>query len=189
MKTHTSNFSIGLLGFVAGIAFLISCGSDDTVSNSNAAEPPNAVVLKDANGIYVGRVIGMTNINRSFVLTDHGYRTDMDITFGRVEESQVLQYESNDCTGAAYLDPGIRTAGNVFIHRAPSESAYNAGLILYTPLDAVSVTVTINSQLMSDLTCNTLAFPYTNDLYPALPNEPNITGIQNTAYSSPLRIE
>ena len=146
--------------------------------------------MKDANGAYIGRIIGMLTVNSPFVLTDKGYRTFLDITFGRVEASQVLHYESIDCTGVAYLEPSIRTPGTVFIQSAPSsELAYNSGLVFYTPHDAQRVSVTINSQLLPDLTCNPSSSPWTNDLYRAEPNDPNITGIQNTAYSTPMRIE
>jgi len=192
VNTYISNFSIGLLGFVAGIAFLISCGSDDAVSNSGAAESSNTVILKDADGLYVGRVIGMFNYSNTYVLTDQGYRAIMDIHSGHVQYRGGLEFESGDCTGPAFVEGyflGPNPNGSVFTAYSDVVVAYNAGLIVYSPHDAQANTVTINSKLTTGLTCDTLNIPYTTERFPVFANDPSITGIQNTAYSNHMRME
>lgn len=38
-------------------------------------KPASVVLLKDANGVEIGRVIGMEHVSNPYVLTNQGYRT------------------------------------------------------------------------------------------------------------------
>lgn len=153
------------------------------------------VVLKAANGEYVGRVIGMSHSSMPYVLTDKGYRTKILLGSGQVQEYpdgayDGVYYESTDCQGDAYVSythqrDAFRSVGTVFVPMIDSEAAYNAGLVLYTPSDEPSVVITANSEFNwfeSNITCTTLASTTSITGHRALPNVPNITGIQNTAY-------
>jgi hypothetical protein len=177
----------------------IDSNTANITANTDAisASVPQAV-LKDANNVYIGRVIGMLTSSFPFVLTDEGYRTSIPIARGRVQDVvDGLFYESTNCLGPAYVGNSaggttLKILGTVFIPIYDSEAAYSAGLVLYTPSDEPGVAITANSQLeVSDpnITCNTLVSPIASTLYRAYPNDPNITGIQNTAYSTRMIIE
>jgi len=152
----------------------------------------DVALLKDANGETVGRVIGMEHVSRPYVLTDQGYRTEIPLPWGMVVTSPdvPIYYESIDCTGTAYVEH-FRYIGAVFIPRVHSEIAYNAGIILYTPHDAQLVTINVNSTLDTGdfYNINCSPFVVTRDAYPTYLNDPAVTGIQNTAYPTPMVIE
>ena len=109
-------------------------------------KPASVALLKDANGETVGRVIGMEYIHRPYVLTDQGYGLDISLHRGWVGtySNWTIYFESLDCTGTAYIKVP-KFVGAVFIPQWPSETAYDLGMILYTPNDAQSKTANINS--------------------------------------------
>ena len=159
-------------------------------------KPTSVVLLKDANGVEIGRVIGMAHVAAPYVLTDPNYRTVFLLGQGRVEGrvSPInIYYESGACIGNAYVGPSGISLGTVFTPPVFSETAYNFGVILYTTNDAQAVTFDVNSQLdtsdPNNITCNSYPSPVTMTLYPAYPNDPSITGIQNTAYPTRMLIE
>lgn len=149
-------------------------------------KPINAALLKDANGVYVGRVVGMEHVSKPYVLTDQGYRTIIPIPIGRVVNEVTIYFESIDCSGTGYIEHN-RHIGTVFSPTSNSELAYAIGAIYYTPNDAQLMTVNIESYFDSDLNC--LPLVGTGEAYPAYPNNPNITGIQNTTYPTRMLIE
>lgn len=157
-------------------------------------KPASVVLLKDANGVEIGRVIGMEHVSSPYVLTNQGYRTSIAAPLGmvntRILTNQSIVYKSMDCTGVAYVDH-FRYLGTVFMPLVTVEAAYNAGAIFYTPHDAQLVSVNVNSVLdTSDFTnINCSPVVDTRDVYPAYQNDPAITGIQNTAYPVPMVIK
>lgn len=191
MNNHLSKLFIAFLGFVAGVAFLINCGGSDggSVSVVDAdVTQINSAVLKDANGVYVGRVIGMEHSSAPYVLTDQGYRTGMLMGLGRIFEFGEVYFESVDCTGTAYV-ASLKNLGTVYIpNNVLGDLAYTAGAIFYTPHDAQSVT--INIQSMYDFNMNCVPHIATDDTaYPAYANDPSITGIQSSLYLTRMLIE
>ena len=150
-------------------------------------KPASVVLLKDANGVEIGRVIGMGTASWPYILTDQGYRTLFRIGTGMIynEAPVPVFYESTDCTGDAYV--GARYPGTVFTPGQNDLMAYTMGALLYSPNDAQSVIINTNSTLDSGLTC--ISWVSNREGYPAYPNDPNITGIQNTAYPIRMLIE
>ena len=175
----------------------ISTNASDITENRDAISAiASQAVLKDANGIHVGRVIGMSRLNHPYVLTEQGYQSVINVFQGMVVNMDIgisIAYESTNCIGPAYRQGhGLATIGTVFIGIDGAEEAYNADLIFYTPLDAQTQTINVNSQLIFDgvnITCDQLPSPVSSDAIQALPNDPNVTGIQNTAYPAYMRIE
>ena len=155
--------------------------------NAKGKPESSTVLLKDANGEKIGRVIGMEHVSKPYVLTDQGYRTTIPIPLGRVGNITSVYYESIDCVGEVYIGH-TRYVGTVFVPTYNVELAYAAGAILYSPTDAQVVTVTINATLDENLNCVPVAFPVA-DVYPAYTNDPNITGIKNTFYPVRMLIE
>lgn len=167
----------------------INTNAANITDNTNAisAAVPQAV-LKDANGVYVGRVIGMPHVSRSFVLTDKGYRTQILIPFGKLLLSHTIVFETTDCTGPAYIIGRGGFVGSVFLPTTNFELAYTQGdALFYTPKDAQGVSVAHKSSLDADLNCQ--ADVLTEDGWPAFPNEFSITGVTNTAYPAFMQIE
>jgi len=152
---------------------------------SAKGKPANAILLKDANGAEIGRVIGMGSVSWPYVLTNQGYRTLFRLGTGMVYAEAPLYYESIDCTGQAYT--GGRSPGTVFMPTLDDSAAYAAGAVYYSPNDAQAVTVDLNSRLIDPLSC--VPEVSTREVYPAYPNDPAITGIENTAYPTRMLIE
>ena len=186
MNTHLSKLSIAFLGFVAGVTYLISCGggSNEVVADVTQI---NAAVLKDANGVYIGRVIGMPHVPLPYVLTDKAYRTQIKVTDGKLRLSHTIVFESTDCSGAAYIIGGGGFVGAVFLPTTNFELAYAEGALFYSPKDAQGVSVAHNSSLDADLNCQVDVL--TEDGWPAFPNDLSITGVMNTAYPALMKIE
>ena len=165
-----------------------------TVNTTAISAAVPQVALKDTNGVYVGRVIGMENFSRPYVFTDQGYRTVIRMPLGMVglQGAASMTYESTDCTGTAYVSNEY--VGTVFIPQVNPDTAYNAGIILYVPHNAQPISVLVYSALEAsdpnNLICVTFIGPGTaDDSYPAYLNDPNITGIHNTAYPVNMLIE
>ena len=150
-------------------------------------KPASVVLLKDANGVEVGRVIGMPYVARPYVSTDRGYRTQILVHSGKLQLSHPIVFESTDCTGAAYIIGRGGYVGAVFSPTTNIDLAYTLGALFYSPKDAQGVSVEYNSSFDDNLNCQ--ADVNTEDGWPAFPNDPNITGIQNTAYPSLMVIE
>lgn len=162
-----------------------SVNASNITANANAisAAVPQ-VQLKDANGTYVGRVIGMSSIAGPFVLTDQGYRTNIAIGQGSVIEIANILYESASCTGPAYVETRSHI-GSVFLQEGLDHAAaYAAGVFLYVHNDATKITINAYSNPMG--LCVLLG-PV--DVYPASLNDPIVTGIQNTLYPTRMLIE
>jgi hypothetical protein len=145
----------------------------------------NVVLLKDANGLEIGRVIGMGSVSWPYVLTDQGYRTLFRVGTGMIYNEATVFYQSTNCTGDAYV--GKRSPGTVFMPTLQDSLAYTIGALLYSPNDAQGVIITTNSTLDYDLNC----VPYVSESerFPAYQNDPSITGIQNTVYPTRMVIE
>lgn len=148
-------------------------------------KPDSVVLLKDANAVKIGVVIGMETASWPYVLTDQGYRTLFRVGTGMVYNEAPVYYVSTDCTGDAYV--GKRSPGTVFSPTLQDGLAYSVGAILYSPNDAQGVIINTNSMLDYDLNC--ISYLSERELFPAYPNDPVITGIQNTAYPTRMLIE
>lgn len=140
---------------------------------SAKGKPANAILLKDANGVQVGRVIGMGSLSWPYVLTSQGYRALFRLGTGMIYAEAPVYYESVDCTGQAYT--GGRSPGTVFMPTQDDSAAYAAGAIYYSPNDAQAVTINLNSRLIDPFSC--VPEVSTGEVYPAYPNDPAITGI------------
>jgi hypothetical protein len=164
---------------------------------SGAIGPAVNVVLKDANGVKVGSVIGMEDASWPYVLTDEGYRTYFKMGNGMVQvvvgDGDFLYYDQScaDGGGNAYLAGSHRKRliGTVFSPLNNIQSVYTAGGLLYSPTNAQLVQqLHFLSKHDADGNCTDI-----NELsaegFPAYPNDPNITGIENTAYPNRMLIE
>ena len=177
----------------------IGANTANISSNTDAISSiTSQVVLKDANGVQVGRVIGMSAIHRPVILTEQGYRSEINIFKGMVDSGRdigiTIVYESSNCTGPAFRSgQGLATIGSVFIGVSGwLDASYLVGLVFYTPYDAQVQAININSRLQENggmATCYQEPSPIPSFGTPALPNDPNVTGIQNTAYPIYMRIE
>jgi hypothetical protein len=148
-------------------------------------KPANAILLKYANGLEIGRVIGMGSVSWPYVLTNKGYRALFRLGTGMIYAEAPLYYESDDCTGQAFT--GGRSPGSVFMPTLDDAAAYASGAIYYSPNDAQAVTITVYSRTVDPLAC--IPEVSTREVYPAYINDPAITGIENTAYPTRMLIE
>ena len=167
------------LMIIAALLLLIPMGL------SAKGKPESSVLLKDANGEAIGRVIGMETVSWPYVMTDQGYRTLFRVGTGMIYNYTDVYYESANCTGDAYVSK--RYPGTVFLPTIQDSLAYSMGTILYSPNDAKGAIVYINSVLGDDLNC--LPYVIEHEFYPAYPNDPNITGIKNDIYTTRMLIE
>ena len=71
------------------------------------ASEPKAVLIKDGNGIYIGRVIGMERVSVPYVLTDQGFRTilssggELSWNF-QPSDLRPMAFETTNCTEVGY---------------------------------------------------------------------------------------
>ena len=154
------------------------------VTVSAKGKPDRAILLKDADGVEIGRVIGMGTVSWPYVLTEEGYRTLFRLGTGMIYAGAPLYYESIDCTGQAYV--GARSPGTVFMPTLDDSDNYATGAIYYSPNNEPAATVDLNSRLADGGCWDNID---TRELYPAYPNQPEITGINNTAYPTRMLIE
>ena len=193
MKKYISKITFVLFGFVAGVAFLISCGGSSgsgVVSDVDAAEPQyNVALLKDANGVYIGRVIGMIPASQAYVLTDQGYRTIFRMGSGQINNVRQLYFESADCTGDAY----ITTAGQLGMVFSPYSDVaityLGEGNLFYSTSDAQPVTINTQSTINIDHSFCEPHIATDDEAYIANRNDPVVTGVQSTAYAPRMKIE
>ena len=92
-------------------------------------KPASVALLKDANGVEIGRVIGMPYVARPYVLTDKGYRTQILVTNGKLQLSHTIVFESTNCTGAAYIIGPGGFVGTVFSPTTNIDMAYTLGVL------------------------------------------------------------
>lgn len=152
---------------------------------SGKEKPDRTVLLSDANGAKIGRVIGMETASWPYVLTDRGYRTLFRVGTGMLYNEATIFFESTNCTGDAYV--GVRSIGTVFLATSQDTLAYAMGALFYSPNDAQGATINTNSTLDTNLNC--IPFVSTREAYPAYANDPDITGIKNTVYPTRMVIE
>jgi hypothetical protein len=152
---------------------------------SAKGKPDRAILLKDANGVEIGRVIGMETVSWPYVMTKQGYRTLFRLGTGMIYAGAPLYFKSIDCTGQVYV--GARSPGTVFMPNLDDDANYTAGAIYYSPNDEQASEVDLNSRLADGVCLDYIVTR--DDLYPAEPNKPEITGIENTAYPTRMLIE
>jgi hypothetical protein len=156
--------------------------------------PPRAAILTDANGVEIGRVIGMERIGRPYVLTDKGYRTLLNLgsteVAAMVRNTCAVYYENINCPKAevAYLADGSNV-GAVFSPTSDVENAYATGRLMYSSNDAQLVQGIIVKSMFGDDGCINFEDPPSGDAYPAYLNDPNVTGIDNSPYAGRLIME
>ena len=154
-------------------------------------KPASVPLLKDANGETVGRVIGMEHVSRPYVLTGQGYRTNFSLPRGWIDVKEAwVYYDAADCEGKPYVATP-KYVGTIFTPNLAMDAAYEVGKILYVPHDAQSVMVDIKSVYNTWDSENPICDPYvvTGEGYLAYPNDPTVTGIENTVYPTPMVIE
>ena len=156
--------------------------------------PDRPVILTDANGVKIGRVIGMGRISLPTVLTDKGYRTELNLGISEnpavvFTVRQDIYYENTNCPkdGVAYINsPG--NAGTVFSPSNDREYAYDAGRLMYSPPDPQIVKGVPIRSVLFDGVCDNVE-QFSMDGYPAYLNDPDVTGIENTRYPARLIME
>ena len=162
---------------------------------AHAKGPPDRpVLLKDANGIEIGRVIGMETVSRPYVLTGKGYRTALNlgsrVTAARVRTTGEVAYENIDCPKDEVAYIAGSNVGSVFSPTSDIDNAYAEGRLMYSPPAAQFVEGVIIRSVFGDEGCiNFEESPVSVDGYPAYHNDPDITGIQNTSYPGRLVLE
>lgn len=165
---------------------------------------PKAVVLKDANGNYIGR----TNLSGGTVLTDEGYLANLSNDSGDIPEvinslaHGTFWFETGDCSGTP-IDQSL-SAGQINSYSQHVFKSYSMdekflfqdqGVISepklrYIPAGIQGVVVTAYSVgSFSNCTAQVLGTPVESVSMPLPLNDPNITGISNTPYPSPLKVE
>jgi hypothetical protein len=173
------------------VVMVVAALSLPFVTNAKGNSFGKAVLLKDANGVTIGRVIGMEAPSWPYVLTREGYRTYFKMGKGMVEvvATDGVFYDQIDCEdggGNAYLWRK-QFIGTVFSPLFNLDDGYEAGL-LYSPINAERVPVNISSNLDPDGTCTNYG-PVPENYFPAYPNNPDITGIANTQYPNRMLVE
>ena len=151
----------------------------------------SAVQLKDANGVFVGRVLGIGNLTNVSFLTDEGYRSITDILFGSVRFAKRILFETGDCSGTVYHnEDSVR--GTVISTMPPyfddTAAAYAAGYLTYVPHDAVKSSVSIASRISWSGACEGLT-PALTQVYTGILNDPSVTGVANTSYAIDMKFE
>lgn len=151
---------------------------------SSAVGPALNRVLIDADGVRIGQVIGMDNIHQSYVLTDNGYRTLLDMKTGKVRfRGSSAYFAEADCGGQAYIvDTGY--LGTVYHLDGVGGAPYG---IFHTPQDEPMETILINSAADSFF-CFPLGPAY-KDVWPAYANNPSVTGIKSEGHPALMRIK
>jgi hypothetical protein len=149
VNTHLSKLSMAFLGFVAGVAFLISCGGSDSVSDADAAVPDANGLSVYVNDIRRGAIIdwntqsGFITASGIRIWLDSGYVTFIS-TAGDGLRRINLAYESTNCTGQPYfvrvegINPILARQGLVIANDTPApDTLYfaQAG----TPIESITV--------------------------------------------------
>ena len=151
-----------------------------------------AVLLKDANGVKIGRVIGMEDVSWPYVLTREGYRTLFRIGSGKVTlfPDDGVGFAETNCMGMAYVSRGV-SLGAVFLPTPDFHGFYDGGgALLYARSNAVKENFNIKSVRRSNNDCDDLGvLGEDHDLYPAYLNDASVTGIENTVYPNRMLIE
>lgn len=131
MNSHVSKLSMAFLGFVAGVAFLISCGGTDYVSDADAVSPEASGLSIYVNGTRRGAIIdwntdtGFITASGSRILLDSGYVTFISTAGDGLRQIPLL-YESIDCTGQPYffrssgVNPILAQQGFVIANDTPA---------------------------------------------------------------------
>lgn len=140
-------------------------------------------ILIDGNGKMLGYYLGAPYPSwDEHAVSVHGYRFQFERSSGQIEApvNAYLGFTNADCTGELRtwtVAPGFVVP---IIDGEPS-----AGLA-YVPQDAEPQPVAILSVRNSD-GCSGPPYPITNSL-PALPNDPEVTGVSSAILQKPLRV-
>ena len=176
MKNHLSKLSLMLIGFIGGVAFLISCGDGGDSAIASVVGQDYYVV--DAANVKVGRLISILDKTNYVVINSKGYIVHVD-TFGTLLRVHTnVFYASTDCTGQVYATAEF-----------PIGSIIGSGFDRYSiPPDANVVTgFSVNSvRILGDPACTTISV--TETAVPAYINDLSVTGVPTTGYLGTLRV-
>ena len=154
--------------------------------------PPGAIYVK-SNGVKVGVYLGGYELGEGPIpykaLSLKEYFFAVLAHSGSIDAA-TLVYAGSNCTGTAYHpvyeypDPpiaGTYIAANGFVF-----SSSNTGDIYYVPKGAqTNVRQVMSISLAPEGTCDNYSSQTMVNSYPALPNDPAVTGVQNS-YALPL---
>lgn len=162
----------------------------DTISQLqerlDALDLTDPVVVKDGSGNLVGTVIG-AEPSTVFAMTKQGYLVQVELHSGNIFSTGTTfnrYYETSDCSGQAYTNlPNGMPLGLVFTE------TWNEPLspLWYVQKDLPLTPVTITTVLSSAGNCTSTG-PCQWDAARMYPNDPNVTGVQQSPYEPPLVI-
>ena len=146
--------------------------------------------IYDANNVLLGEFAESVSVIHSV----RGYRFSVDGGSGSVTSSSnavdiagvtydftALLFSSNNCTGQAYVATGGSGQAGGMVFGAGSRGVY---YVAKTPTASISA---MGSSFNGNA-CGANS-PANYDVVPAIPNDPVTTGVPNTPFTSPLRLE
>ena len=138
--------------------------------DGNAGRLP---ILKDADGIIKGTLITYLSVNIT-LMSEKTYIFNVHSLTGEFINNY-LYFESDDCSGLAYAtnSQSVQTDG----------TRYH-----YVPKGSPLVSINANSSSMG-YSCDTFDTTVTKQVYPALENDPAITGVESAPLALPFTIE
>ena len=165
---------------------LIEDNTNDIADLHNALDLASPVIVKDGGGNLVGSVIG-ADPSSVFAITQQGYLVQVQLHSGNIFSTGTSfnrYYETSDCSGQAYTNlPNGMPFGLVFTETF-NEPLSPLWYVQKKDLPLTSATITA---VFSGGNCGT-AGPFQWDAARLYPNDPNVTGVQQSPYQPPLVI-
>ena len=168
----------------------------DRLNQIEAEVANNKPVSVKSNGQIIGRFLGLisdggTNVNPPsgdfYALSDKSFLFKV-ISEGRLEGGSQISYESNDCSGQAYIQSGFINdyqAEQGFVRSTPYDQdpipAY------YTPPSHTTVMTVIGSSINEE-GCQIAQNSALESYYSIFPNDPAITGVSNPPFATPITL-
>jgi hypothetical protein len=200
-------FGIGLLA-----ATLTNVSADSTkvvVVPLRDDQPAKRFVIADANDKIISGAFG-GRAHRPLIMSSQGYVSELDVTNGKMDLSIAVLYTGANCTGPTYMDflntlEDQTTSGGISLDQTdtvigavfnvwgpstpgnPIEYWYvpkTPAFVENLPVQSVKVYDWDSNTVVCDAMSATVA-----RAAETFPNDPAITGFDNTAFSAPLRYD
>lgn len=155
----------------------------------------DAPYARDGNGAVIGFYSAIIEHGGDVLVSSTGFRfvvmRDRGWIRGPIDDtSEAIYFPSTDCSGQGYANLPRQYQGVLIPIRAGA-NAETLQALYYVPQDAVTVTVPFNSRLVQGSGGTPACLQIPRDIsfgIPALPNDPNVTGVPSSDRVLPISI-
>ena len=159
------------------IAEAVDDNANNITDNTNNIAAKRIGIVKDSNGSIIGTLLGIDSFGTLTLISSKGYMFRVNQDGNLYWRPSSIEYDSADCAGNPYIDTvqSVDWDGVNYLYVQKGTAT--------TYINTFSYKYSIGS------TCNNYGTSNFHYKYLAKPNDPGVTGVNNSSINMPITID